>query len=466
MNGLNSKTSSKRIQWKRTIIIVGVAYAAVVLLLGIFIFNIPTFYYQLTKTNIENTVASVNQALADNDAEALEAIVNDTAMELVVVTETNVVFNTMPTTDFSVLKETIDTRALSYSAAYETKVDNQVYQVWMAIYKTDFQQFFIVAMLITFGGAVLLCAIMTGLLFYMFRKLVSPLKRLRDNIFKLKSYRLNEVASSQEISDYDLLSEELTEFTEDLQGKLQSFTVSYTGLEQELQARQERSNYKEQLVTALVHDLKTPLNISSIQAEKMAQSAPASDADAFDVLLRNNNRVLNDVNEVLTVLRMDEVSKLQESREIDVVEISRATLRLFQPMFQKRDIASFIDAPKSLLMQFNEIEFKQIMHNVISNASQYADIGGSFELEIDQLDGMVWIRAYNDKADVSQIQFDQVFDLFYRAGNNEHAFGSGVGMYTIKSMVEQHRGSCRFEAFDEGVQLIIELPLNGGEQHA
>lgn len=451
---------SKQIQWKQMLILVGCVYFVIDAFFVIFIMNIPKIYNTQTIQTVEKIETELKEILLVDDETALQVALTDftekNKVELVVLLPTQVVFTTVPTTDFSELDAYIDQDAFSRKVSYEYAVNNNNYQIFLAVYKSDFTAFFTTILCFVLFGVFLLCFIISVLLYIMFQKLVNPLKRLRDNIVKLKDYRLNEVGGAKDIADdYDRLSIELKHFTDDLQEKFESFTVRYTELEKELQAKQEKQNYKERLVTALVHDLKTPLNISNIEVERLGGQLPQTEIEKLE---HNNMRVLESVNEVLEILKSDSI-ETDRIEMIDVVDISRKTLRLFKPLFQKRSIQFFLNAPAQLEIYFNAIEFKQILHNIVANASQYADDHGVFELEMDVVKHKLWIRAYNDKTDVKQIDFSRVFDLFYHINVGDNEFGSGIGMYTIKSMVQDCNGTVIFEPFEQGVQLIIELPL-------
>ncbi|TLG71768.1 sensor histidine kinase [Culicoidibacter larvae] len=454
---MNSRTGRN---WLQLFLIGGLLYLLIVVVFALVIYNIPQIYDQINYDKTEATASEVQSALDlssdDERKAALTDIDASNTLDIVVLENGQVLYSTVSTTDFSVITDFINENALSYHTAYQYESGGNTYQVWLAIYKTDSQLFFSIIISIIVGAAIMLSLILIVLVVILFFKVLRPLQKLRNNILKLKEYRLNEVHSGSQKNDYDFLSEELEDFTVDLQRKMKSITVKYTGLEYELQARQEKNIYKEQLISSLVHDLKTPLNIIMVQANKLEEGV--LQPEEIHLLSDSSEQMLKDVNEILTIQKLDDISEVTKTEHVEVVEMIRKTMRLFAPLFRERKIQSYVDTPESIFINISPIKLKQIIHNVISNASQYADAGGTFELEAFEESQHLVIEAYNDKADISSIDFERVFDLFYHVDTG-NTYGSGVGLYTIRSMVEEYGGTCSFAPRDNGVVLTISLPL-------
>ncbi|TLG72681.1 sensor histidine kinase [Culicoidibacter larvae] len=465
MSGQNkNKRRSKK--WRTGFYAISVFYLLLVMVLATVIYNIPGIYAYFSSQRIDVIRNEVEDAFKISDAAALasafELIDQKNSIELVVKQGNNLVFSTNEETNFAELSKVLGEDSLSYQSAFQINSDSGTYQVWLGIYKFESQGFFELIMSIVIGTVIILCLIITILVVIIFRKLIMPLRRLQKNILNLKEYRFSEVAAPDSSTEYDSLSEDLGEFSEDLQEKIESIDEKYTRLELELQRRQERIIYQSKLGSALVHDLKTPINVSMLYVERIQDNIDDNPeiSRLLERLVKNDELLLNQVNETLQVINTEAMDMVGRAEDFDVVPVVRETLALFTPFFEQHNIEVFLETPQSLIVHAVRLEFKQIIHNIISNASQYADGNGKFELFIDTKDNALKIIAYNDKQDRSNIDFDRIFDLFYRADSNgNNVFGSGVGMHTIKSMAEEYKGTCSFEAIGNGVQLNVVLPI-------
>lgn len=461
---------TKRRKWRILFFVTIALYLIIIAALMMMIFNISQIYTNMNKSNSESIVAEVETALGGERAqldEQLASIVAANEMELVVLAPGETIYSTMPVTDFAILNESISSSALSYQSAFVFENNGTDYQVWLAIYQQNPQQVFEVILTILIVGVIILCIIIIILIVVLFRNLILPFTRLRDNIFKLKEYRLNEVHGNEESSEYDLLSEELSYFTDDLKGKFDSYSVQYTSLEQELQIRQEGYQNQLQLVQSLIHDIKAPLSIEQLQIEQIEREAGANPkiSEITEELAHNNAQLMAEIVDVLTILKNEPDGKVREPKQFNVVPVIKELLNSFRPLFKERKVAYYLDAPKQLPIFIDPLDFKQIVHNVLSNAAKYTDDGGSFEIEVYEEAGQFILRAYNDVADISMIDFNRIFDLFYHVGSADKN-ATGIGLVTVKRIVEANAGSCSFMPFENGVLLEVRLPLKAGDVDA
>ncbi|MGY3778587.1 sensor histidine kinase [Isobaculum melis] len=461
MNGLNKTFRNYR--WRKFFYVLSGIYAVIVILLVLVSYQVPEIYQNIEQQRAITIKEVLDDCIKTNEPSelttALAQIKEDEAIDFAVVSENNFSYSTVPSLDFAALNDWIDERTLSYHGVYKIETQTADYQVWLAIYRMEPQAFFGKLIIFLMLSVMVLFAIVTLLMMMMFKNLVAPIKRLRDNIFKLKTYQLSAVSKEKEITEYDALSKELSEFTDDLQGKMDSIGVKYTTLEKELQANREQSIYKQRLVNAMIHDLKTPLSISNIQVEMARKELGMDAAPArLDKIVEKNAEMLDEIKEVLNLIHTNDIATNVKPEKLDMIKMIRETLRRFAPVFEQRDIQYSVESPRKLYVLMRAIELRQILYNVISNVSQYTDKGGEFELNIYDEAEEIIIEAYNDNADSQNIDFEHVFDLFYYTKANGNSDSTGVGMYTIKKMVDGYGGTCTFIPKDGGVSLSIYLP--------
>ncbi|MGY3778532.1 sensor histidine kinase [Isobaculum melis] len=465
MNGSNKKR--KVYLWRKSFYLVSVIYFVTIILLSLVVYNVPAVYQAMEDKRIEMIQEQVATIVTTEEEpqinEALNEFRKNEEIELVTIGEQGEHYGTLPIYDFDLLNQWAGDKNFTYYSAYELKGKNQTYQVWLAIYRMDPQTLFHKIVLFLAIGIMILFVIITILVMTMFRNLVTPIKRLRDNLFKLKDFKLSEIHQNQNNRDteYDAISNELILFTGDLQEKMDTIGVKYSSLEKELQAQKEYSIYKEQMISSLVHDLKTPLSASALQIESIRNSYLHDSflVEQLDQVLLDDRKLFSEIKELLHFMHTKYDSLDRQKSAFNVLTIVRESLQRFSKTFEKQKIHYLIDIPSDLIISMSSIEFKQLMHNILSNVCQYTDEGGDFSLSIYEMENQLYIEAYNDKQDTSKIDFPKVFDLFYFTKNETNSFSTGVGMYTIKSMIDQYRGTYSFEPKDKGVLLKLTIPF-------
>ena len=213
------------------------------------------------------------------------------------------------------------------------------------------------------------------------------------------------------------------------------------------------------------HELKTPLSLLRLEAEKL--------------LL--NEGLTPDQQEAVQV-QMDEISHLEQIIE-DLLFLSRAEAQAVTLAFRHCDSSEFLEAfvpDARVLAEHRGVQFaahiergepvdfdpkwiRQVLLNLLTNALNVSPRGSLVTLESEfTLDG--WHVAIEDEGPgVPADQCERIFERFVRlpSAGAEVVEGSGLGLAIVRVIVELHRGTIRAEAGPRkgGLRVIFELPL-------
>lgn len=439
-----------------------VVYIIFICIIFVSISAIPSLFNQKENERSKQVIQQIEQALQEENQQEkitkLKQMVDKEDVDLVVIQKEEALYATLPIQDFDLLDKMVEKRSLSYYSRYQVEADGQAYQIWLAIYQPSVQNFFEYLIIYFSVFIVILFTIIILIISKMTKNVVKPLERLKNNILKLKDFRLKEVASQKQLTEYDGLLYELSEFSDELQGKMDDIGIRYTGLERELQEKQERMIYKDQLIGSLVHDLKNPLTMTAMKLEQMSLDYEGQEDLATDIKLlrKKNHETLRDIQTTIKMVHSENVEP--DVVTINLVDLMQETLQRFKPIFKAKKIFMDLDVPREVYVEMDLIEAKQLFHNIVSNVAQYTKEKGHFSVSIFETEQEIRIEVYNESAHTHEIAFDQVFDLFYHHALEENKYGTGIGMYTIKAMIEKYQGSCQFEPRDDGVVLLLTLP--------
>lgn len=462
MNGLSSKNKPKD---ETKLYLYAGGYVCLLIILLVVIALIPKVFNSMENQRTQKLVTEVTQIVQlSNDSERtakLKKVAKNENLEVVVLSKSGYLFQTLPSSDFEELDKMVNKELLSYYSSFSISVGKDHYQIWLAIYQSTSQTFFEYVIVLITGVVLVLFTLNISIVFKMFQDTVKPLRRLHDNIKKMRDFDLDGVSTVSVSTRYDGLLSELSEFTGDLQGKMDNLGIRYTLLEKELQMKRERMIYKDQLVGSVIHDLKTPLTMISMQLEELENRYQHDEqlVAAFKNMQNKNKKTLAEIQSAVALIHRKEI---QEKKVIiNLNKLIQETLRRFKPLLQKKQIYTVIDFPETVEIEMDEIEAKQLFHNIISNVAQYTKPEGMFELTIEVDESNVKIFVYNESDRVEKIDFAHVFDLFYHTESEENQYSTGIGMYTVRSMVEKRGGSCYFEPQSQGVMLTIIFPKRG-----
>lgn len=217
---------------------------------------------------------------------------------------------------------------------------------------------------------------------------------------------------------------------------------------------------RRKMVSAIAHELKTPLAVIHSYAEGL-QAGIAKDkaAQYLSVILEETEQM------DAMVLEMLDLSRL-EAGKVRLSSDSFSLLSLTRSVFQKLELAA---QAKALQIRFviaedfsilaDEGRIGQVITNFATNAIKYTPAEGSIRIKIYRFNGFAWFSIENDSPPLPQEVLSQIWDSFYRADTARSGSGTGLGLAIAKSIIQLHRGSCFAQNTKAGVEFRFSLPI-------
>lgn len=219
-------------------------------------------------------------------------------------------------------------------------------------------------------------------------------------------------------------------------------------LEQSNQHLKKVNSDLDSFVYSASHDLKSPLNniealTSMIEADIRAGEQPDVEAIA---------RIKISVHKLKeTIVKLSDIARVQKD-PYDDVELIKVSELLNEVQIENQELFSShgavvhpsLDANTLL---FSRIAFKSILYNLMTNAIKYASHDRSPVLEITtkKCEGEFILKVRDNGLGIDlDRNGEKLFKLFKRL--HDHVEGSGIGLYTIKNIIEAKGGSIQVES--------------------
>ncbi|MBD2699542.1 tetratricopeptide repeat protein [Spirosoma sp. BT702] len=292
---------------------------------------------------------------------------------------------------------------------------------------------------------------------------------------KIRNDRLL-VQKSAAIADKNqLLAEQASQLTAaNEQLKEQSAEVARTNEQLEKQAVElaQKSEQLQQLDQAkshffanISHEFRTPLTlILGTLQDKLNQNPNAPSAE-FAVMHRNASRLLELINQLLDLSKLESGRLKLEARPGDMGQFFRIIMSSFGSQAEYRRITFDLSMPETgLYYLFDADKLEKITSNLLSNAFKHTPDGGRIRLLVDTLPetSSIRISVQDSGPGLAIDQLDKVFDRFYQ-GSRQYSDqqGSGIGLALTKELVELHGGQISVESqLGHGARFVVELPLS------
>jgi signal transduction histidine kinase len=135
-----------------------------------------------------------------------------------------------------------------------------------------------------------------------------------------------------------------------------------------------------------------------------------------------------------------------------------------EPMVLRWGQSLILDLPSSLpLIRADEGRLRQVVLNLITNASKFTPEGGKITLRARQRDANLVVECQDTGSGIAKEDQGRLFDAYHRVGNGSERFdGLGLGLALCKKLVELHGGKIWLESeYGQGSTFIFTLPLAG-----
>jgi PAS domain S-box-containing protein len=247
------------------------------------------------------------------------------------------------------------------------------------------------------------------------------------------------------------ISEDVTE------GRTAHEEVRLTRLEAERASRA-----KSDFLSRMSHDLRTPLNAVLGYAQVLAMDTLSDEqADSLRQILKGGSHVLELINEVLDIARI-EAGHLSLSREpVAVADVVPPVVELARPLGSARGIDVTFDAGPCarLYVSADRQRLRQVLLNLVSNGVKYNRDNGSVHVTCAAASGRVRIQVADTGTGIPEEKQPLLFQPFERLGAEQSAIeGTGLGLAVSKGLTEAMGGRIGLQSRPDGSTFWIELP--------
>jgi len=219
-------------------------------------------------------------------------------------------------------------------------------------------------------------------------------------------------------------------------------------------------------VTNVSHELKTPITSIAGFADTLLDGAVKDPADTerFLKIIAKQARNLTAVIDDLFTLASLEAPGQQRALRLEeqtALSVLRRAVEVCEPDAQAKGIAIRIRCPADLRARMHPGLIEQAVVNLLRNAIEYSEEGGSVEIDAQRRDGELRISVQDHGCGIPAHHRQRVFERFYRVdkGRSRRAGGTGLGLAIVKHITAVHGGRAEIASrTGEGTTVSLVLP--------
>ncbi|MBK9337917.1 MAG: response regulator [Lewinellaceae bacterium] len=257
---------------------------------------------------------------------------------------------------------------------------------------------------------------------------------------------------------------------------------------------------KTRLYTNITHEFRTPLTVISGMSDQIRENPSEWLDQGTRMIKRNSNRLLDLVNQMLDLAKLESGKMALHLQPGDVVGYLRYLVESFHSYAQSKGVQiHFLSDAETLDMHFDPERLQQVVGNLISNAVKFTPAGGHVYLDLrfentdsglkngganGRLkaagDSRLVIRVRDTGVGIPEEHLPYVFDRFYQAspgipaannGSSDASYraegGTGIGLALTRELVKLMGGEIVVKSqASKGAEFVVTLPIRQDAENA
>ncbi|MFD0698250.1 ATP-binding protein [Paenibacillus sp. GCM10027628] len=255
--------------------------------------------------------------------------------------------------------------------------------------------------------------------------------------------------------------------TRELMQLTQAFEEMRMELQQSLQREWQLEQERRDMVSALAHDLRTPITIIQGHLEGLLEGGAERPERLYGYLAtidRNIKRVAKLVGEINVVSEMEKPDFTLEKRPVDIESFVREKAAEFKKLILQRTFYfKYEDLRKeSLPVGFDPYRVSQIMENLVANSIRFTPEQGGVRFVVSVKEREWYFEISDSGPGFPEGGLTVVFEKFYQGdpSRSQHKGHTGLGLYIAKLLTVKHGGTISASNTNEGGACVrVTLPV-------
>ena len=287
--------------------------------------------------------------------------------------------------------------------------------------------------------------------------------------------RLSQLAQNMAALDFDssyqgkrtdevgVLGESLNELSKNLSRALEELKSANEKLKSDIEMERKIEKKRIAFFSAVSHEMKTPITILKGHLSGMLQGVGEyRDRNYYlQRSLETTEKMEDMVKELLTVSRIENNKFI--TQKTDIAEQLRLQIADMAELIENKKLELQVEIPEHLYADVNPVMMDKVFSNLLLNAIRYTpeEKGNHIRvlLKPGTDTGTVYCQIENTGVFIPEEALVHLFEAFYRVeqSRNSQTGGSGLGLYIVKMILDQHGASYRMGNTCDGVCFSFSL---------
>jgi signal transduction histidine kinase len=232
---------------------------------------------------------------------------------------------------------------------------------------------------------------------------------------------------------------------------------------EDVSAFHDQEQLRTDVMSMVVHDLRTPISAIKSYAELATQVGPVTPQqqqflNRVQQAVHTTNMLLNDL---LDITWIDSGVPIQK-QEVNIAYLVHTIFESLEQRAHTHGVTLHITIGPDLPPVFGEPHrLERVFSNLIVNAIKYSGEGKSVYVTVSRAGQYITVAVADNGMGIPSEHLPHIFDRFYRVPNEDHRKeGMGLGLAIVKAIVEKHGGHVEVQSeVGQGSTFMVVLPI-------
>ncbi len=208
------------------------------------------------------------------------------------------------------------------------------------------------------------------------------------------------------------------------------------------------SEMKSDFINNMTHEFKTPIATISVATDSITNEKVVTNPERIryfaGMIKKENLRMNRQVEDILTIARLDQKDFEFKWEAIDVHELVNDAIQGIKIQIEKRNgkIETNFAAANSVITT-DKIHCTNVIYNLLDNANKYSAESPQIKISTKNKNNGILISVEDKGIGMTKAVQSKIFERFYRqtSGNIHNVKGFGLGLNYVKAVLEANRGT-------------------------
>ena len=223
--------------------------------------------------------------------------------------------------------------------------------------------------------------------------------------------------------------------------ELGELAASFNNMAENLQQTERQ---RREFIANISHELKTPMTTIAGYTDGILDGTipPENERQYLQIISDESRRLSRLVRRMLDVSQLQAMDPLREGKHFDICESMRRVLISMEKKITDRNLDVDADIPEEPILVLGDKDMiTQVIYNLLENATKFAREGSTLYLGVTNIDGKARVTVRNVGETIPPEELPLLFERFHKSdkSRSEDKDGYGLGLYIVKTILEQHK---------------------------